>query len=578
MARKLGWLLILFTGTSAFAAGVGAISGLVKDSTGKPQIGAMVEIFTSATAPGTTVFTDTQGVYNVENLTPGTYQIRATAAWFLPTLKENVNLRAGTRVLVNLTLNALAGTLQSLPVRRSASTKPDDWHWTLRSQANRPVLRAVAQNSDGTPDTTSTGKKEDVAPPARDERADDHSLKARVAFIAGAEGEGFGSAGDMTTAFALEKPLFAAGTLSLDGNIGSAAGEPAGVLRASYTQDFGSVSHPTFTVIYRRFAAPGVPVENSPYAAVEMNTSDSMSVADFIDLQYGAAVQSLEFAKRTIAFRPYGSVAMHLSPNFVLQYRYATSEPDTRSAKGFGNAAVEISESGPRMALAAGAPNVERAIHQEVSASRRMGKTSVQVAGYMDNVRNAVLTGAGDPSAYSEDVLPDAYSGTFSYAYGGNLNTTGLRVVVERELGEGMSATIDYSMGGAVSAESLPGLWQNLAQSLATNRQHSVGGKLEGYLPVSGTRWIASYKWTSGNAISAVDAFNASPGQTDPYLCIFIRQPLPNASFIPGKMDALLDLRNMLAQGYLPVMGPDGHNVYLVQSARSLRAGLAFTF
>jgi hypothetical protein len=269
---------------------------------------------------------------------------------------------------------------------------------------------------------------------------------------------------------------------------------------------------------------------------------------------------------------------MHLSPNFVLQYRYATSEPDTRSPKGFGSAAADVSESGPRMALAAGAPNVERAIHQEVSASRRLGKTSVQVAGYMDNVRNAVLTGAGDPSAYSDDVLPDAYSGTFSYAYGGNLNTTGLRVVVERELVEGMTATVDYSMGGAVTAESLPGLWQNLAQSLATDRQHSVAGKLQGYLPVSGTRWIASYKWTSGNAISAVDAFNASPGQTDPYLCIFIRQPLPNASFIPGKMDALLDLRNMLAQGYLPVMGPDGRNVYLVQSARSLRAGLAFTF
>lgn len=578
MARKLGWLLILFAGTSAFAAGVGAISGIVTDSNGKPQIGAMVEIFTSVAAPGNTVFTDTQGVYNVENLRPGTYQIRATAAWFLPTLKENVNLRAGTRVLVNLTLNALAGTLQSLPARRSPSTKPDDWHWTLRSQANRPVLRAVAQNSDDTPDNTSVVRKDDGAAPVRSEKADDHSLKARVAFIAGAEGEGFGSAGDMTTAFALEKPLFAAGTLSFDGNIGSAAGEPAGVLRASYTQDFGSVSHPTFAVIYRRFAAPGVAVENSPYAAVEMNTSDSMSVADFIDLQYGAAVQSLEFAKRTIAFRPYGSVAMHLSPNFVLQYRYATSEPDTRSPKGFDGAAADVSEAGPRMALAAGAPNVERASHQEVSASRRLGKTSVQVAGYMDNVRNAVLTGAGDPSAYSDDVLPDVYSGTFSYAYGGNLNTTGLRVVVERELGEGMSATVDYSMGGAVSAESLPSLWQNLAQSLATNRQHSVAGKLQGYLPVSGTRWIASYKWTSGNAISAVDAFNASPGQTDPYLCIFIRQPLPNASFIPGKMDALLDLRNMLAQGYLPVMGSDGHNVYLVQSARSLRAGLAFTF
>jgi len=230
------------------------------------------------------------------------------------------------------------------------------------------------------------------------------------------------------------------------------------------------------------------------------------------------------------------------------------------------------------MALADGMPNVEHARHQELSVSRRFGRTSVQLAGYLDNVRDAVLIGAGDPSSYSDDVLPDVYSGTFSYAYSGNLNTTGARIVVERKLWDEISATVDYSTGGAVSAEVLPGTWQNLAQSLATTRQHSVGAKVDGYIPVSGTRWIASYKWTSGNTLSVVDAFNASPGQTDPYLSIFVRQPLPCMSFIPGKMDALVDLRNLLAQGYLPVMGPDGRTVYLVQSARSLRAGLAFTF
>jgi hypothetical protein len=43
-------------------------------------------------------------------------------------------------------------------------------------------------------------------------------------------------------------------------------------------------------------------------------------------------------------------------------------------------------------------------------------------------------------------------------------------------------------------------------------------------------------------------------------------------------MEAMLDLRNLLAQGYVPVMGQDGRTVYLVQSARSVRGGLAFVF
>ena len=43
-------------------------------------------------------------------------------------------------------------------------------------------------------------------------------------------------------------------------------------------------------------------------------------------------------------------------------------------------------------------------------------------------------------------------------------------------------------------------------------------------------------------------------------------------------MEVLVDLRNLLAQGYVPVMGSDGHTVYLVQSARSVRGGVAFNF
>ena len=48
--------------------------------------------------------------------------------------------------------------------------------------------------------------------------------------------------------------------------------------------------------------------------------------------------------------------------------------------------------------------------------------------------------------------------------------------------------------------------------------------------------------------------------------------------FLPVHMEALIDVRNLLAQGYVPVLGQDGQTVYLVQAARSVRGGLAFTF
>jgi hypothetical protein len=76
-------------------------------------------------------------------------------------------------------------------------------------------------------------------------------------------------------------------------------------------------------------------------------------------------------------------------------------------------------------------------------------------------------------------------------------------------------------------------------------------------------------------AITPVDMFNASPGQSDPYLNLFLRQSIPGFG---GRMEAIIDLRNLLAQGYVPVLGQDGQTVYLVQTARSVRGGLAFTF
>jgi hypothetical protein len=116
-------------------------------------------------------------------------------------------------------------------------------------------------------------------------------------------------------------------------------------------------------------------------------------------------------------------------------------------------------------------------------------------------------------------------------------------------------------------------------QSLTTERRHALSGKLSGKVPGCKTQWTTSYGWLSGPALTPVDMFNASAGQSDPYLNVFLRQPLPGFSFLlPVHMEAMLDLRNLMAQGYVPVMGQDGRTVYLVQSARSVRGGVAFTF
>jgi len=206
-----------------------------------------------------------------------------------------------------------------------------------------------------------------------------------------------------------------------------------------------------------------------------------------------------------------------------------------------------------------------------------MGKNKMQVAVFSDRVANTALTGTGEVSASGGFLLPDVYSGTFTYA-GDTLNARGMRVVLERKFAADLTATLDYAYGGVMDLSKSDVELRDARQWITTQRRHAVAAKLSGTLPASHTHWITSYRWVNGSALTPVDMFSASPGQSDPFLNIFIRQPIPTLGFLPAHMEALVDLRNLLAQGYVPVMGQDGQTVYLVQAARSVRGGVTITF
>ena len=561
MARKLVPTIVLLAVslTAAAQTRTGTISGSVRNSAGQPQMGAAVKILVGA-GEIATVFTDAQGRYAAANLPAGTYIVRATATAFLPSLRENVALKSGAHLVVNLTLSTLFEAVQLLPNRRKAGEDEEEWKWTLRSAANRPILRLVDDSA---------------VMVSRGESPDDHVLKAKVAFLGGGAAQGFGSTSDVVTAFHLEKSMFSAGTVSLGGSVGYGEANPSAVVRAGYRRDVGN-SHPEVAFTMRRFASPDSIIRGGAMQALSVSVNDRTTVADFLDVMYGGEFQSVQVLGHVNSFRPFGAADLHLGKNTVLEYRYATSVPNTRLEKGFDSAPADLSEAGPRMSVAGGDPRIERSRHQEVSLSRRMGKTNVQVAAYSDHIRNAALVGAGDPDD-GLNTLSDVYSGTFTYD-GGSLNTNGMRVVAQRKLTNDLTATVDYGYGGVLDMTAKNATWSDVNSLVHTERRHALATKFSGQIPRAGTKVIASYRWTSGSALTPVDMFNASAGQNDPFFSIFLRQPIPGTRMLPGKMEALVDIRNLLAQGYVPVLAQDGSTVYLVQSARAVRGGLAFTF
>jgi hypothetical protein len=517
-------------------------------------MGAVVEIAGSA-ARTLTVFTDVAGFFSAGNLLPGVYLVKVSAASFLPSVNEKVGLQPGTSLRLNITLTSLLSGLRVGPLR--GTSDDDDWKWTLRSVANRPVLR--------------------VFNPATGAELQNHNLKASVSFLAGSAAEGYGSGSDMSTGFSLERSIFSVSRVGLKGSVGYGETLPSAVLRASYSHALPDGSGPSVALTMRRFAPSDPSLHYAALQSLALNAADNFAVGDVVELKFGSELQTIQFLGRVTSFRPYGSVEVHASPNTLVEYDYATSVPSTSAEKGFDRTSADLSEADPRISMVNFATRLERAHHQELSLSRRIGKNNMQVAVFSDRVANTALIGTGGVSAAGGFLLPDVSSGTFTFA-GDTLNSRGLRVVLERKLYSDLTATLDYACGDVLDLARPDVELQDAGQWISTQRRHALAAKFSGTMPRLHTRWIASYRWVNGPALTPVDMFNASPGQSDPYLNVFVRQPIPTLGFLPAHLEAVIDLRNLLAQGYVPVIGQDGQTVYLVQAARAVRGGVTFTF
>jgi hypothetical protein len=531
----------------------GAISGYVRNAAGTPQMGAVVEILGDA-HHSLTVFTNESGFYTAAGLLPGLYSLKVTAPSFLPALRESIGLDPGAMLRVNITLSTLLGVMQLGPIR--GVKDDDDWKWTLRSVANRPILRVFNDPTIGGPE------------------APTHQFSGVVSFLAGSPADGYGAGSDMSTNFTVERSVFSGGLISLSGNVAYGDTLPSAVLRTSYSHQMSTGSDPHVSLTVRRLAPSDPAFHYAALQSLELAAGDDFTLGDTLELKFGSQIQTVQFLGHLNAFRPYGSANFHLSPNTVLAYDYATSRPGVSNANGFASDPVNLNDSDPRITMQAFSPKIENAHHNELSLSRRMGNTKLQFAAFTDTVDDPALTGAGEVTGVGGYLLPDIASGTFSFT-GRKLDTGGARVVLQRKFASDVTATIDYAYGGVLSLSGQDVSLQNALASMSTQRRHAIAAKLAGVVPRTHTRWMASYRWINGTALTPVDMFNASAGQSEGYFNILIRQPIP---CLAGHVEAMIDLRNLLAQGYVPVVGRDGQTVYLVDSARSVRGGVAFTF
>jgi hypothetical protein len=392
----------------------------------------------------------------------------------------------------------------------------------------------------------------------------------------------------------LATSIFGNNHLELSGNVGYGAqtGVPATAFRTSYTTTDG----PTVSVTMRQIYLPGKPgamgfsdAASPALRAVSASVDQRTELTDETTLQYGFTTDSVAFV---------GDRVTYMSPYFRLTYSpsghgtwsFAYTSGNARPDLGFGQGDIlgedaelqrDLGSVGlfPRTSLLDGQPRVQRGNEMELSYSRKFGSRMVEVSGYRQTVTNAALSLVGPAALYnSGDLLPDLFTGNAIFN-AGNYSTSGYNVALTQHLGPNVTATIFYGTEPGLAAgnqDLVSNSPDELRSMIRASHHQAVTARIAGTAPWSGTRVIASYQWVSENGwLNLGNLYSTQAVRPLPGLNIFIKQPIPG---LPWRVEATCELRNLLAEGYLPFENVGGSPALLVETPRSLRGGLSFTF
>ena len=549
-------LLIVMACVPAQGTAPASVSGLVCDSAGIPQIGTEVELLRPDLSVAASIYTNANGRFLFSSVQPGRYAIKAMGASFLPALRENVRVRANT--VVNLTLNTLYEAMQWLPAApRAGAAQKDDWAWTLRSAANRPLLRWL---EDGPLVVVSDGTR---AHPR---------LKARL-MATGQEGT-FGESGERISVSVESTPSNNRELLAhVDFDPSSDAALES---MLGFRQELGfagSVQSVAAVALH-----PEIEVGGEGLNEAAVRTWKTMNLGDEIEAEVGS---SQVLAR--LSGGPGGVVATAL-PFATLDWRQGASTVRYRMATQLADAeGAEELDAGswlPRLTAHDGQLRIEHGVHQEVGWERHTDSSGVAVLVFSDRINNPVMEAtshfvAGDPTAAT--LLLDNDSGLV-HVTGTNFSTTGMQASYERSLPGGNYVRLSYANGNALvmSASSRTASLAQVLSSAHSRRAQTFSLSLSGTLEGSGTHWRASYRWQPEDTVTQVAPFALDAAE--PYLNLHIRQPIHRHREGGGGFEALLDVRNLLAQGYRPFLSSDGSVLIFAQDQRSIRAGLGFTF
>jgi hypothetical protein len=584
--------VLLGSATSVQGGGMrllGAIEGRVRNAAGMPQPGAIVVLETRTDHLVARTQTAVDGRFRFDSLTPDSYTVRVWSSSFVPADRQNVPVRAGMESMLSVQLASFFSSIElvsTLPAPGGLVT--DEWKWVLRSNPGlRPVLRLSPRL-----DSLASAKSGDLPSGWRPSRG-------VVQFSGGESASDLtGSSADMGTAFALATSVFGTRELQFSGNVGysAASGNPASAFRTRYTSVGGGPQSPDVEFTVRQFgvrqrvgqdlfsgsgAAQDLPVLRS----YSVKLKEHQEIGDRMRLDYGLLMEAVEFVDHLNVLSPYAKLDYDLARKGGVELAFSSGGPGAEFAAQPAEPSQAESLVGlnrfPRVSLFGGQPRLQRSTSYEAGYRLNLGGTTLRASVYQESVANQAFVLAGDTSVFrGKDLLPDLASDSSIFNFG-DFTSSGYLVSATHPLSEKWSATATFGAGGALRTDN-SSVFVNDAATLRDRMrigQTKWGStRLTGTLPRMGTYVSMAYIWTPGGRLIPTHAFLTQDTQAGLGFNFQIRQPLPVISGMGGRFEMTAEVRNLLAQGYLPVPSSDGRSMLLVPFPRSLRGGLSFIF
>lgn len=562
----------------------GEILGQVKDAAGAAQMGASVYLYNRYDELVRKGLSNEQGRFAFDALTPDLYSIRVILASFVPAERHNISVlpNSENRLDINLT-----SVLSSIGVTTTPATPgtlmTDDWKWVLRtSQATRPVLRflpEIASRGNSSTHSVFTG----------------FSNTTGVVKLSAGDGESFarGTQQELGTAFAIATSLANSARVQLSGNVGYASSSvlPGAGIRTSYSRSAGDGSNPEIAITMRQVylaqrGSLALGSDNPPVLrTMSLALLDRVDISDNLHVDYGFDSESISYFDRINYVSPFIRATFDAGAQGRVRVAFTSGGSPTELLARDDHKAGELEQDltalalMPTLSVSDSHLTVERTQNLEMGYERVAGSRTYSVGAYDETVSNASFMLSGLANFISAaDLLPDLGSRSSIFNIG-SFHRTGYNAGMKQTLGDHAEVSVMAGRAGVLTAPGTEGSYvdsQALRAGIGQAQRPWVTIRVAGTVPRVGTRVAANYGWTDFHVLMPVHLFVTQTGNQDIGVNVHFSQPLPLIR-MPWRMEATADLRNLLAQGYLPLGGTGGRSV-LTNSPRLVRGGLNFIF